>query len=193
LEEDMTVLDEKAPAVPVPAPASARPVIGRIVQVCTALAAIAAVTLGVLWAVSLSSGDGYLAAERDEVLGAAQQAAVTLNTLDYRNAPAGMDAWMAASTGQLQDEFRKRRDDYVKLVTNFKRVTTAKCTDLAVTELDDRAGVARVIAGVDVVVTPDGQKQVLTRQRLQLEMNRTPDGWKVGRLAPVRNPGAAAS
>lgn len=190
----MTVLDEKAPAAEMaPTPASARPVIGRIVQVGTALAAIAAITLGVLWAMSLSSGNGYLAAERDEVLGAAQQAAVTLNTLDYRNAPAGLDAWMAASTGQVLDEFRKHRDDYIKVVTDSKRVTTAKSTDLAVTELDDRAGVARVIAGVDVVVTPDGQKQVLTRQRLQLEMNRTPDGWKVGRLAPVRNPGAAAS
>jgi Mce-associated membrane protein len=127
------------------------------------------------------------------VLGAAQQAAVTLNTLDYHNAPAGLDAWMAASTGQTLDAFTKQRDDYIKVVTNFKRVTTAKATDLAVTELDDRAGVARVIAGVDVTVTPEGQKPVLIRQRLQLEMNRTPDGWKVGRLAPVRNPGAAAS
>ncbi|MGI5127343.1 hypothetical protein ACQEVB_11085 [Pseudonocardia sp. CA-107938] len=188
----MTVLDEQTPT-PVQPQASARPVIGRIVQVVTALAAIAAITFGVLWAVSLNSGNGYLATQRDDVLGAAQQAAVTLNTLDYHDAAAGMDAWMGASTGQVLEEFKKNRDDYIKVVTNSKRVTTAKATDVAVTELDDRAGVARVIAGVDVTVTPDGQKPVLTRQRLQLEMNRTPDGWKVGRLAPVRNPGAAAN
>jgi Mce-associated membrane protein len=193
LEEDMTVLDKQDPAPVALPPASARPVIGRILQAATALAAIAAITLGVFWAVSLSSGNGHLAAERDDVVGAAQQAAITLNSLDYRNAPAGMDAWMAVSTGQVLDEFRKHRDDYIKVVTDSKRVTTAIATDPAVTELDDRAGVARVLIGVDVTVTPDGQKPVLTRQRLQLEMNRTPDGWKVGRLAPVRSPGTAAN
>lgn len=190
----MTVLDERTPASDdTPEPASHRPLIGRILQVVTAVAAVAAIVFGVLWAVSLSDGPGYLAAERDEVLSAAQQAAVTLNTLDYRNAEAGMDAWMATSTGQVLEEFRKNRDDYVKVVTSSKRVTTARATDLAVTELDDRAGKARVIVGVDVTVTPEGQQPVVTRQRLQVEMVRTAEGWKIGKLAPVRNPGASTN
>ena len=186
----MTVLDEN-PSTPAGEPASARPVMGRILQVVTAVAAVAAVVFGALWAVSLGSGDGHLAEQRDEALNAARTAAETLNTLDHRNAPAGLDAWMAASTGQVLEEFRRNRDDYIKVVTESKRVTTAVAKDPAVTELDDRAGIARVIVGVDVTVTPDWQKPVLTRQRLQLEMHRTPDGWKVAKLAPVRNPGAS--
>jgi Mce-associated membrane protein len=188
----MTALDERAPA-PAAAPNPTRPLIGRIVQVVAAVAAVAAIVLGVLWATSLSSGSGYLAAERDEVLSTAQQAAVTLNTLDYRSAPAGMDAWMAVSTGLVLEEFKKNRDAYIKVVTDSKRITSARATDPAVTELDDRIGVARVMVGVDVTVTPDGQPPVLTRQRLQMELTRTPDGWKVGKLAPLRNPGAAAN
>jgi Mce-associated membrane protein len=188
----MTALDERAPAA-AEAPNPTRPLIGRIVQAVAVIATVVAIVLGVLWAVSLNSGDGHLAAERDEVLSTAQQAAVTLNTLDYRNAPAGIDAWMAASTGLVLEEFTKNRDAYVKVVTESRRSTSAKATDLAVTELDDRIGVARVIAGVDVSVTPEGQQPVLTRQRLQMELTRTPDGWKVGKLAPLRNPGAAAN
>ncbi len=53
-----------------------------------------------------------------------------------------------------------------------------------------RAGVARVLVGVDVQVRPEGQEPVLTRQRLQLEMTRTDQGWKVSKLAPVRGPAA---
>lgn len=59
-------------------------------------------------------------------------------------------------------------------------------TDAAVAELDTRAGIARVLVGVDVQVRPEGEEAVLTRQRLQLEMTRTAEGWKVSTLAPVR-------
>ena len=100
---------------------------------------------------------------------------------------------MAVSTGLVLEEFKKNRDAYIKVVNHSKRITSARATDPAVTELDDRIGVARVMVGVDVTVTPDGQPPVLTRQRLQLELTRTPDGWKVGKLAPLRNPGAAAN
>jgi Mce-associated membrane protein len=51
-----------------------------------------------------------------------------------------------------------------------------------------RAGTARVLVAVDVEVRPDGQAPVVTRQRLELEMTRTDQGWKASRVAPVRTP-----
>jgi Mce-associated membrane protein len=49
-----------------------------------------------------------------------------------------------------------------------------------------------VLVAVDVTVTPEGQAPAVTRQRLQLEMTRTPAGWKVSLLSPVRLPTAGA-
>ena len=45
---------------------------------------------------------------------------------------------------------------------------------------------------VDVTVTPEGQAPAVTRQRLQMEMTRTPSGWKVSKLSPVRAPTSGA-
>jgi Mce-associated membrane protein len=88
------------------------------------------------------------------------------------------------------EEFRQNRTEYAKAVSDSKRATVATIADAAVGELDERAGTARVLVGVDVQVTPEGQQPTLTRQRLQMEMTRTDTGWKVSRLNPVRSPTA---
>jgi Mce-associated membrane protein len=185
----MTAVVENEKETDPPSGTRKRPSAGRVVLALTAVAAVAAVTFGTLWVVTLTDGSRRLAEERDVVLAAAQQSAISLNTLDYRSADAGIDQWEKASTGSVLDEFHSNRDQYAKLVTDAKRSTQATATDAAVSELDDRSGVARVLVGVDVTVTPDGQAPVMTRQRLQLEMTRTPDGWKVSKLSPIRTPG----
>jgi Mce-associated membrane protein len=122
------------------------------------------------------------------VLVDARQAAINLNSLDYHNVQAGLDLWEQTSTGPLLDEFRANRAEYEKVVTDARRVTVATVQDAAVAELDTRAGIARVLVGLDVEVRPEGQDPVVTRQRLQLEMTRTDGGWKASRVAPVRTP-----
>lgn len=118
----------------------------------------------------------------------ARQAAINLNTLNYKDVDNGLNLWEQSSTGSVLDEFRQNRAEYAKAVADSKRSTVATVTDAAVTELDERAGVARVLIGVDVTVTPDGQQPALSRTRLQLEMTRTDNGWKVSKLSPVRSP-----
>ncbi len=164
----------------------------RVLVVGVAGAAVVALVFGVLWVLALSSGSLALARDRDAVLVDARQAAINLNTLDYRNVDAGLDLWQQSSTGSVLAEFQQNRDQYAKLVQESKRTTVATVPDAAVTELDERAGVARVLVAVDVTVTPDGQPPAVTRQRLQMEMTRTPDGWKVSKLSPVRTPSTGA-
>jgi Mce-associated membrane protein len=161
----------------------------RALQVAAAVAVVAAIVFGVLWLTTLLSSTRTLAEERDTVLVAARQSAISLNTLDWHDVDGGLDRWEQTSTGAVLDEFRANRAQYAQFVAQSKRTTTATVSDAAVSELDDRAGVARVLVGVDVTVTPDGQQPIPTRQRLQLEMTRTDDGWKVSKLAPVRAPG----
>lgn len=153
-----------------------------------ALAAVAALFFGARYMLSLNDQGLELAAERESVLVDARQAAINLNSLDYHNVAAGLDLWEQTSTGTLLDEFRANRAEYEQVVTQARRVTVATVQDAAVAELDVRSGIARVLVGLDVEVRPEGQDPVVTRQRLQLEMTRTPDGWRASRLAPVRTP-----
>jgi Mce-associated membrane protein len=190
--DDTATLDAEAAA---PDTRSAAPphTVARALTIAVAGAALVAVVLGVLWVLTLNSAALALARDRDAVLVDARQAAINLNTLDYRNVDAGLDLWQQSSTGSVLTEFQQNRDQYAKLVQDSKRTTVATAPDAAVTELDEHAGVARVLVAVDVTVTPEGQPSAVTRQRLQMEMTRMPDGWKVSKLSPVRSPTTGGS
>ena len=153
-----------------------------------ALAAVAALFFGVRFALALGDEGLELAAQREAALVDSRQAAINLNSLDHRNVAAGLDLWEQTSTGTLLEEFRTNRAEYEQLVTQARRLTLATVQDAAVTELNVRSGTARVLVGLDVEVRAEGQEPVITRQRLQLEMTRTDQGWKASRVAPVRTP-----
>lgn len=184
----MTVLDDERPVPPSPAPGGPRD--GKLVlvlAVLTMLAVLTALFFGVRLGLALTDDDLALAQARDTVLIDARQAAINLNTLNPADVAAGLDLWERTSTGTVLEEFQRNRETYARFVLEAKRSTEASVVDAAVAELDVRAGIARVLVGVDVVVRPENQEPVLSRQRLQLEMTRTPDGvWKVSKIAPVR-------
>jgi Mce-associated membrane protein len=190
----MTVLDRPTEATST-GPSEARPrrrlpAVSPVTALVAlvALAAVAAVFFGARWALAENDEGLELAAQRETVQLDARQAAINLNTLDYRNVAAGLDMWEQTSTGTLLEEFRANRAEYEQVVTEARRVTVATVQDAAVAELDVRSGIARVLVGVDVEVRPEGQDPVVTRQRLQLEMTRTDQGWRASRVAPVRTP-----
>ena len=186
----MTVVENDCPGPALPAPTTqaagpGRPVL--VLAVLTMLAVLAALFFGVRLGLALTDDNLALAQARDAVLIDARQAAINLNTLDSADVQAGLDLWAQSSTGSVLEEFQRNRETYAKFVAEAKRSTEASVVDAAVAELDLRAGLARVLVGVDVIVRPEGQEPVLSRQRLQLEMTRMPDGvWKVSRIAPVR-------
>lgn len=134
---------------------------------------------------------------RDTVLQDAQQATINLNTLDYRRVQDGLMLWEQSATGSLLDEVRANRATYAQAITDSKTTTTARSLDGAVAELDERAGTARVLVGVDVTSVREGAGAGCVRRRIQLEMRRADTVWKVERLAPVGAanpvPGACAS
>ncbi|MFP5019788.1 hypothetical protein [Pseudonocardia phyllosphaerae] len=172
-------------------PAPAGPTrLARLLPIAAAVAALAAIVFGVLWLIAANSDAVQVADARDEALRDARQAVINLNTLDYHDAQKGLDLWIQSSSGSVRDEFVKNRDSYAQLVTQQKRTTAATVTDAAVTEVDPRAGTARVLLGVDVTVTPEGRQPAVTRQRIEAGMTRTDEGWKVDALEPLLTPGA---
>lgn len=150
------------------------------------LCAAAALFFGVSWAVAANDESVGFAAQRDDALQSGQLAIINFNTLDYRDVQKGLDRWAQSSTGPLHEEVVKGRDANAAKIAEAKSSTSAKVLDAAMTELDDRAGKARMIAVVEVVVTQEGQPQPAKKQsRYQAELTREGTQWKLSGLGPV--------
>ncbi|TDD23336.1 hypothetical protein E1287_39110 [Actinomadura sp. KC06] len=139
-----------------------------------------------------ASGDDSLtyAADRDEVLAAAGQAIVNLNTLDHRSVDAGLKVWQDSSTAQLYDEIVQGRSRLKSDIEKAKTTSTAKVLESALTELDTRAGKAAVIAAVSITITRDGGRPATNLRRFAGQLTRTSAGWKLSALgqAPSGTP-----
>ncbi|PRY43532.1 nuclear transport factor 2 family protein [Umezawaea tangerina] len=148
-----------------------------------------------VWAgVSLLNGSNNDAAayskEREEVLRVGQVGIANFTTLDYHKVDEDLDRWLQSSTGELRQEVETGKDTRKKQIQDAKTVTTSRVLDAAVTELDDRAGQAHVIAVVETTVTPDGGQAVKKVNRYQTDLSRTDAGWKLSALGPVAAGGA---
>lgn len=156
-----------------------------VVAALALVACLMAGWFGLSWLRAAYDDDIALGMVRDAALQDAQQAAINLNTLDHRQVQGGLQLWEQSATGAALEEFRTNRDIYVRTVTESKTTSIARVRDAAVAELNDRAGTARVLVGVDVTYLPEQREASCVRQRLRLDMKRTPEGWKVEHIAPV--------
>ena len=156
----------------------------RVAAVLCALAVVATVFYGISWAFA-ASGSSSLATQRDEALRVGRSAVVNFNSLDYRNVEEGLDLWSVSSTGQLHDEVEKGRQENTKRIKESKTRTEGKVLDAAITNLDEQAGKAHMIAVVKVTVTPEGQQPVEKSVRYQGDLNREDGEWKLSALGPV--------
>lgn len=165
-----------------------------VVAVLALLACVLAGWFGVSWFRAAHDESLALGMVRDTALQDAQQAAINVNTLDHRRVQDGLELWEQSATGAALEEFRTNREANVRTATDSKTSSTARVRDGAVADLNDFAGTARVLVGVDVTYTPEQREPSCVRQRLRLEMKRTPDGWKIEKIAPIgvlgRMPGA---
>ncbi|GAA2273832.1 membrane protein [Streptomyces ruber] len=127
------------------------------------------------------------ATQRDEALAAAEQAVQNLNTLDHRSVDRGLDLWESSTTGELHDQLVSGRAEFTEQVKEARTVTTARVLSGAVTELDDRAGRARVLVALRVTVEAPGDARTDKDSRMLGELTRTGGRWKLSALgqAPV--------
>jgi Mce-associated membrane protein len=130
---------------------------------------------------SARSGSVRFAEARDQVQRAGRQEIATLNTLDPRLSDAGLGRWLNASTGALRDELRRTSARNRQKVARAQVSAEGTVTDLAVTELDTRAGTAQVIATVQVDLGSRGTE----RKRFTAVLARTSSGWKLSALTAV--------
>jgi Mce-associated membrane protein len=156
----------------------------RGLSIAVVVGVVLVLVTGILWLVTATSGSTRLAQDRDAVLVAARQAGETVTAVDKSDAAGTVARWEAVATGSQLDELQTSHDQYVQMIGKLPASAHGTVTDAAVAELDDRAGTARVLVGMDVTLD-DGGKTPPTRQRVQMEMTRTDDGWKVAKIDPV--------
>jgi hypothetical protein len=123
--------------------------------------------------------------DRDDVLRDAQRSALTLNTLDYRRVQDGLTLWEQSAAGSLLTQLRSNRNTYARAITDSAAITTAGVLDAAVATLNEGAGTAQVLVGVDVTSQADQGDPSCVHRRVRLDMIRAGGAWKVGTLEPV--------
>lgn len=141
---------------------------------------------GTDWYRAAHDDSAAYAVQRDEALTAGEQAVQNLNTLDHRTVDSGLDLWESSTTGDLHKQLVDGRTAFAKQVKSAGTVTTARVLSGAVTELDERAGRARVLVALRVTVrasTGSTDKD----SRMLGELTRTGGRWKLSDLgqAPV--------
>lgn len=156
-----------------------------VVAAVTVVALVAAAWFGVAWYRAVHDSSLPTALDRDAVVRDAQRATLTLNTLDYRHVQDGLSLWEQLATGSLLNQLRANRDSYARAITDSSTVSTANVLDVAVASLDERAGSAQVLVGVDVTSQIDKGDPGCVHRRARLDMVRAGDGWKVAALTPV--------
>ncbi|MFE1252204.1 hypothetical protein ACWDCX_30325 [Streptomyces fungicidicus] len=132
------------------------------------------------------------AAQRDAALAAGEQAVQNLNTLDHRDLNQGLDLWESSTTGELHDQLASGRTEFAEQVKTAKTVTTARVLSGAVTELDDRAGRARVLVALRVTVKASDGAKTDKDSRMLGELTRTGSRWKLSALGQAPVGGAPA-
>jgi Mce-associated membrane protein len=121
---------------------------------------------------------------RDDSLRAAEEAAVTLNTLDYKTVQPGLDRWEAVAAGPLLDQLKARRSEAASTAEKAKSVTTAKVVVAAVAKISPDASSAEVLALVEVTVT-DSKGTTTKQVREKLGVIQTAAGWKISAISTV--------
>ncbi|HEV2782313.1 MAG TPA: hypothetical protein VGX25_23220 [Actinophytocola sp.] len=116
---------------------------------------------------------------RDESLAAAEQAAVVLNTLDFRTVEQGLDAWEKIATTPLLEELRAKRAETAAEVQRARTATSAKVLSAAVAKIAiDNSG-TEVLLLVEVTTTDAKGAATVTQVREKLGMLATGQGWQV--------------
>ncbi|TDC89159.1 hypothetical protein [Actinomadura sp. 7K507] len=149
-----------------------------------------------LWALYQADrgADNEYAAARDDLTGTAVQHITQLNTIDPKRADLDLAHWLRVATGPFHDALKADMPTARKKFAEQTAASQGKVTALAVTEFDDSAGKATVVASVRIFTdaTGDDGRRTEQRKRYEVGMQRVTGGWKVSSLKPLAPGGQPA-
>jgi Mce-associated membrane protein len=139
------------------------------------------------WSWSTAADDDALATARarDEALAAGREQVAVLTSLDYHRVDEGVARWLDASTGALRDELARTDESTKNSVREDATVATGAVLDAALSELDARAGTAKMLASVEITLAKEGSAPTSARNRFVAQLTRTDAGWKLSSLDQI--------
>ena len=145
----------------------------------TAAAAVFAGWSGYSWYAAAHASTVTYGAARDDALATGRTLVAQLNTLDYHDVDGGLGKWLAASTGPLHDQLARTDETTKKTLAANATVATGRVLDAGLSELDEHAGTAKLLASVEITMAKQGTAPAVKRNRFAAALSRTPDGWKL--------------
>ncbi len=163
---------------------------GRSVLVAVAAVLLAAATVfagwgGWSWYAAAHDESLAFVNARDEALRAGREHLAQLTTLDHHDVDAGIQRWLDVSTGSLHEELSGTDESTRTTLRTGGAVSTGTVLDAAISELDQRAGTARMLASVEITVTKEGEAPATKRNRFVAQLTRTDAGWKLSAIDQV--------
>jgi Mce-associated membrane protein len=122
---------------------------------------------------------------RDSALDSGRRGVARLNTVDSAHVDRDLDSWLGVTTGPLHDQLTRTHKSDAATMKGAATSTVGTVTDAAVTELDTRAGTAKIIATVQVRLTPKSGAATTDRKRFEADLSRTAGTWKLAALTAV--------
>lgn len=105
--------------------------------------------------------------------------------LDYTNPDAYFAQQKAVSTQELVDQITASEQNYRQAMADAKTKVTTTVQDIGVEELDLHGGKASFLAAISTLVTKEGAQPAAKPLRLEVQMTRVGDEWKVSGIGSV--------
>ena len=150
--------------------------------VLAAAATVFAGWSGYSWYAAASASAVTYGTARDDALTSGRTLVAELSSLDYHDVDAGLGRWLSASTGPLHDQLARTDETTKKTLAANATVATGRVLDAALSELDEHAGTAKMLASVEITMAKEGTAPAVKRNRFAAALSRTADGWKLSAL-----------
>jgi Mce-associated membrane protein len=151
-----------------------------------AAALIVAAVFGIQWWVAASDDNVALAQAREDVVREGGIAVKAFIEVDYTNLDAYFQRQLDISDSTEQAVVKNTETTYRQALIDSKtRVTDTDVAEIGVEELDDHDGKASFLAAVSYVVNQQGQQPAAKLQRLEVQMTRIGQDWKVSVIGAV--------
>ncbi|GAA4851197.1 hypothetical protein GCM10023201_49850 [Actinomycetospora corticicola] len=157
----------------------------RVLAVLTVLAFAAAVAAGVYWWIGSHGPTANQARDRDVAVDAAEQIVVNINTVRPQTVDADLQAAQTSLTDPMLTEYQKVRQQFADSLKKAQASVVATPAGASLTAFDDDRGTASALVAINVTASSANQPPTQKQQLFQVDMQRTPDGWKASKAAPT--------
>lgn len=169
---------------PAPATGSWRAGVGRGSWAVLAVGFVAVVLAFLYWRDVDGDPDRARALMRDDAVIEGTAAIETMNTMDYRDVEAGLEAWQGVTTGVMRDQLVAMGAEGRELLASEHKIAEGRVVQAALTELTDRT--ATLIVAVEVTVdSDDGTEPSVKRNRFTGDLVLVDGTWKLENLQQV--------